>query len=222
MKMTDCLYKDVCSKKSSECNEYCIRYIQMKRLFELSNLPVNYRTPIKIISVDEDRPNYIKLANIKDNIVNFVQKGKNLYICSDTCGNAKTSWAVKLMLKYFDQTWWNSYDVTRGLYIHVPTLLLDLKKFNNMPEYISRIPEADLIIWDDIALSTLTEYEHEQLLQFIDNRMANGLSNIYTSNITNAKDLATIVGNRLSSRIYNNSQTIEFKAGDWRVGGKIE
>lgn len=222
MKLHDCFYKNVCTKKDSECTEFCIRYIQMQRLFELSNLPIKYRTPVTIISVDEDRPNYIKLAKIKEKITDFVQKGKNLYICSNTCGNAKTTWAVKLMLRYFDRMWPNSYDITRGLYIHVPTLLLDLKKFNNRPAYIDRIAEADLVIWDDIALSTLTEYEHEQLLQFIDNRMANGLSNIYTSNITNANDLAALVGNRLSSRIYSNSQVIEFKAGDWRIGGKLE
>lgn len=219
MKLQDCLYKKICTNK---CSETCIRYLQMNRLLELSNLPAKYQTPVKIISVDEDRPSYIELAKIKDNIEDFINKGKNLYICSSTCGNAKTSWAVKLMIKYFDRMWPNSYDVTRGLYVHVPTLLLDIKNFGNIPEYVSRINEADVVIWDDIAFSKLTEYEHEQLLQFIDNRMASGLSNIYTSNITDANELANYVGNRLSSRIYSSSKVIEFKAGDWRVGGKLE
>ena len=126
------------------------------------------------------------------------------------------------MLKYFDKTWPNSYDVTRGLYIHVPTLLLEIKNFGNIPEYVSRIKEADLVVWDDIALAKLSEYEHEQLLQFIDSRIANTKSNIYTSNIVNADELANYVGSRLSSRIYSNSKVIEFKSGDWRVGGKLE
>ena len=219
MKLQDCLYKKICTNK---CSETCIRYLQMNRLLELSNLPAKYQTPVKIISVDEDRPSYIELAKIKDNIEDFINKGKNLYICSSTCGNAKTSWAVKLMIKYFDRMWPNSYDITRGLYVHVPTLLLDIKNFGNVPNYVSRINEADVVIWDDIAFSKLTEYEHEQLLQFIDNRMASGLSNIYTSNITDANELANYVGNRLSSRIYSSSKVIEFKAGDWRVGGKLE
>lgn len=219
MKLKDCIYKDRCTNK---CSQSCIRYIQMSRLLELSNLPTKYQKPIKIISVDEDRPSYLKLANIKENIVNFVKDGKNLYICSSTCGNAKTSWAVKLMLNYFDRMWPNSYDVTRGLYVHVPTLLLDIKNFGNVPEYVSRLKEADLVVWDDIAFSKLTEYEHEQLLQIIDNRMANGLSNIYTSNITDIDEFTSYVGNRLSSRIYNSSEVIEFKAGDWRIGGKLE
>lgn len=219
MKLKDCIYKDRCNNK---CTPSCIRYIQMNRLLELSNLPTKYQKPITINSVDEDRTSYLELAKIKENITEFIQKGKNLYICSSTCGNAKTSWAVKLALNYFDRVWPNSFDVTRALYIHVPTLLLDIKNFGNIPEYVSRIKEADLVIWDDIAFSKLTEYEHEQLLQFIDNRMANGLSNIYTSNITKSDELASYVGNRLASRIYSNSKVIEFKAGDWRVGGKLE
>ena len=159
---------------------------------------------------------------IKDNIKKVIQDGKNIYICSKTCGNAKTSWAVKLMLKYFDQTWENSFDYTRGLYVHVPTLFSDMKHFDDIPEYISRIKDADVVIWDDIAFAKLSEYEYAQLLQLIDNRLANGKSNIYTSNVTTEKELSGFVGHRLSSRIYNTSKVIVFMAGDFRVGGKIE
>ena len=219
MRLQDCLYKSVCTNK---CTSYCERYVQMNRLLELSNLPENYQKPVKIISVDEDRPSYIKLAKIKENIEDFVRKGKNLYICSSTCGNAKTSWAVKLMLRYFDRTWPNSYDLTRGIYVHVPKFLSDLKNFNDPPEYLNRIIEADLVIWDDIALATLTIYEHDRLLQFIDNRMANNKSNIYTSNVVNSADLTKMVGSRLVSRIYSFSERITFNAGDFRVGGKLE
>ena len=218
MKKQDCIYHEVCTNK---CSDSCIRYLQMSRLLQLSNLPELYRSPTIIYATD-DVDKYKDLTKIKENIVSFVEKGKNLYICSNTCGNAKTTWATKLMLKYFDKTWPNSYDVTRGLYIHVPTLLLEIKNFGNIPEYVSRIKEADLVVWDDIALAKLSEYEHEQLLQFIDSRIANTKSNIYTSNIVNADELANYVGSRLSSRIYSNSKVIEFKSGDWRVGGKLE
>ena len=218
MKKQDCIYHEVCTNK---CSDSCIRYLQMSRLLQLSNLPELYRSPTVIYATD-DVDKYKDLTKIKENIVSFVEKGKNLYICSNTCGNAKTTWATKLMLKYFDKTWPNSYDVTRGLYIHVPTLLLEIKNFGNIPEYVSRIKEADLVVWDDIALAKLSEYEHEQLLQFIDSRIANTKSNIYTSNIVNADELANYVGSRLSSRIYSNSKVIEFKSGDWRVGGKLE
>lgn len=218
MKIQDCLYKNVCT---NECSPNCIRYIQFNRLLELSNLPKNFQEPIKLCRIEEDVDAYNKLHNIKLNINDFVKDGKNLYICSNTCGNGKTSWAVKLMLKYFDLTWPNSYDVTRGLFVHVPTLFIDLKKFGNIPEYVNRIKDADLVIWDDLAFGNMTEYEHEQLLQFIDYRINDCKSNIFTSNITNYDTLIKSIGNRLASRIYNGSEIIQFNGKDFRVGGKL-
>ena len=218
MRKEDCVYESVCKQ---ECSNSCIRYIQFHRLLELSNLPKIYQKPITIYTIDADYQAYKELDMIGKDILNFVQSGKDLYICSTTPGNAKTTWAAKLMLKYFDKTWPKSYDVTRGLFIHVPTLLLDLKRFDNIPEYIDRIKEADLVIWDDLAINKLTDYEHEQLLQFIDYRIQNELSNIYTSNIIEFDILKTFVGGRLASRIFNASKTITFVANDFRVGGKV-
>lgn len=214
----NCIYKSVCKNK---CSDSCIRYIQFNRLLELSNLPKIYKKPIKIYSVEKDHDAYCKLNDIGNDIVNFVENGNDLYICSTTPGNAKTTWAAKLMLKYFNKTWPNSYDITRALFVHVPTLLLDLKKFDNMPEYINRIKDADLVVWDDIAINKLTEYEHEQLLQFIDYRILNEFRNIYTSNIVDIKTLIFMVGGRLASRIFNNSTIIKFISDDFRAGGKV-
>ena len=214
MRNENCLYKDVCN---NTCTNACIRYIQMSRLLELSNLPLCYQKPTTIYSTNNDHDAYIELANIKSNIEEFVKSGKNLYICSTTCGNAKTTWATKLMLKYFDCTWPNSYDITRGLFVHIPTLLLDLKKFDNTPEYINRIKEADLVIWDDLAFNKLTSYEHEQLLQYIDYRICSGKSNIYTSNLVTLEDLKKHVGGRLASRVFNGSNQITFTSPDFRV-----
>lgn len=218
MRLKDCAYESVCK---NTCSNHCIRYIQFNRLLELSNLPKIYKKPIKIYAVEKDYNAYKKLDKIGNDIVNFVKKGKGLYICSTTPGNAKTTWAAKLMLKYFDKTWPNSYDITRAIYVHIPTLLLDLKKFGDMPEYISRIKDADLVVWDDMGINRLTDYEHEQLLQFIDYRIQNELSNIYTSNVVDIDTLINMVGGRLASRIYNSSTTIEFKSDDFRAGGRL-
>lgn len=218
MHKEDCMYNSVCN---NTCKDNCIRYIQFNRLLELSNLPKIYKRPIKLYSVDQDYNAYKELDAIGNDIVNFVQNGHNLYICSTTPGNAKTTWSAKLMLKYFDKVWPNSYDITRGLFIHVPTFLLDLKKFNEKPEYIDRIKDADLVVWDDLAFSKLSDYEHEQLLQYIEYRLQNELSNIYTSNITDYENLKNSIGGRLTSRIFNNSKVITFVSDDFRTGGKL-
>lgn len=218
MRKNDCMYKDVCKNK---CANSCIRYIQFGKLLELSNLPKVYKKPIKLYAVKEDYELYKELDSIGNNITNWVKDGPDLYICSTNPGNAKTTWSAKLMLKYFDKTWPNSYNVTRALFVHIPTFLYDIKNFGNKPEYVDRIKEADLVVWDDIAIKTVTEYEHEQLLQIIDYRIQNELRNIYTSNITDLDTLVKMVGGRLASRIYNTSKVIVFKSNDFRAGGKV-
>ena len=214
----DCIFKDTCNPETHTCTSWCQRYLQFNRLLELSNLPKIYKKPITIYPID---PAYNELEAIAKDIENFVDSGKNLYICSTTPGNAKTTWSAKLMLNYFNKVWPNSYDVTKGLFVHVPTLLLDLKKFENKPEYIERIKDANLVIWDDIAFNKLTDYEHEQLLQFIDYRIQNELSNIYTSNIIDISTLIQTIGGRLSSRVYTGSKIVIFTAKDFRAGGNL-
>ena len=218
MTTTDCYYKKVCS---NECSPNCLRLIMFNKLLELSNLPEMYQHDIPIYSTKYDQERYIQLDAIKNDIKSFVDNGKNLYICSKSCGNAKTSWSSKLMLSYFDKIWDKSFDIASGIFVNIPTFLIDLKNFNDRPEYISNIKDAKLVIWDDLAFSRLTDYEHEQLLQYIDYRIANKKSNIYTSNITSYEMLVEAVGHRLASRIYNCSEVIEFMSDDFRAGGNL-
>jgi len=213
MKNKNCLYKNVCN---NTCSDSCVRYLQMNRLLELSNIP-SRKQFIKLLPMPDDEKVFNKLMQYSHNIKKFVENGNNLYLCSKHCGNGKTSWSINLMISYFDKVWHNSYDITRGMYIHVPTFLLDLKRFDSKPDYLDRILDADLVIWDDIGFSNkLTDYEHEQLIHFIDYRMSKRKSNIYTSNIVTEADLANIMGQRLSSRIFNESIVMEFKSKDFR------
>lgn len=213
-----CVFKNVCNKAPDGCSDSCLRYIQFNRLLELSNLPKSLQSPIKLYEVEADKLAYKRLNDIRKDITNFVKDGKCLYICSNICGNAKTSWAAKLMLRYFYENWKNSYDVTKGLFVHIPTLLIDLKNFSNPPEYLDRIKDAELVIFDDLAATNrLTDFEHEQLLQFIDYRISNNLSCIFTSNITNYELLKQIYGGRLASRVFNGSEVVTFYSNDFRV-----
>lgn len=215
----DCFHKKICTNK---CTPDCERYRFFNNQLDMSNLPEMYKKPFTIYAVDTDAHVYDKLNELKgDKLVKLVSEGKSFYICSTTCGNAKTTWAAKIMLRYIDCTWRGSYDFPRGVFVNVPTFLIDIKNFNYRPEYIDRIKEADVIVWDDLAFSKLTDYEHEQLLQFIDYRIANNKSNIYTSNITDYETLRSMIGGRLASRIFNGSTVFEFKSNDFRAGGKL-
>ena len=72
------------------------------------------------------------------------------------------------------------------------------------------------MVWDDIAAKMGSEFELTHLLNIIDNRLALGKSNIYTSNL-NRQQLYTALGERLTSRIANMSIDIELFGADKRI-----
>ena len=167
-------------------------------------------------AVDEEA--YIRLAEIRSDIVDFVESHKNLYICSKYTGNGKTSWAIKMLHTYFHYTAGGNYDNLKGMFVSVADLLLKLKDFKNPVDkaYKDNLENVDLIVWDDIGLSNISQYDYTQLYTIINNRMFSGKSNIFTSNCTTQEKLLELVGDKLASRIWNTSEIIEFKGGDIR------
>lgn len=211
-----CWYKDVC--RNRKCTA-CVRYSEMLHLMQNSGLPENAWKPIDLYAkTKNDTKMFGRLANIKSNIVDFVQTGSNLYITSQHTGNGKTSWALKLLFKYFDQVWAGNGFRTRGLFIHVPSFLLQLKDFKNpLPaDYLDKVRNCDLVVWDDIASTELTNYDYSQLLMFLDCRILAERSNIFTGNIPEQDELQSILGERLASRIFNTSQVVVFDGKDQR------
>ena len=216
MRKDDCWYIEVCGQ--DDCSN-CIRYTEMKFLLDNSGIPKDKQKSIKLLPPDEDYDSYVALASIKDSIVGFVENGDNLYICSKNTGNGKTSWSIKLLLRYFNEIWAGNGLQVRGLYVNVPTLLLRLKNFNNplSEEYKDNLMNCDLVVWDDIASGRITDYDATQLLSFIDYRISEGKANIYTGNITTEKGMTESIANpRITSRLWNNSKRIIFKAKDRR------
>ena len=212
-----CWYKNVCSNYEDNCKQSCIRYDEMMFLVKNSGIPESRWYP-SILNAGSDYNEFVQLADIKDNIINFVNNGDNLYITSDRTGNGKTSWAIKIMLRYFDKVWAGNGFRVRGMFIHIPTLLLQLKNFNNplSEEYKKSILECDLIVWDEIGYSGISNYDYSNLLMFLENRLLAGKANIFTSNCNTKEKLDEVVGSKLSSRIWETSTIIEFKGKDRR------
>lgn len=215
MKKQECWYKTVCD---SDCTN-CIRYSEMRYLMDNSGIPSSRQYPQELIA-DIDLDKYRTLFDIKSNILEFVQHGGNLFICSSYTGNGKTSWAIKLLLKYFDQVWAGNGFRIRGLFVNVPTLLLQLKNFNNpvSEEFKLNLMNADVVVWDEIASTSISNYDHSNLLMFLDYRILNNKANIFTSNAVSLKELETNIGTKLASRIWNTSTVIEFRGKDRRNG----
>lgn len=214
---SDCWYKDTCIIES--CKDSCIRFNEMKYLMDTSGIPPAQQIPVTLVSTEDTINEFRRLDEIKKNIVQFVKEGKNLYITSDYTGNGKTSWALKLMLRYFNEIWSGNGFRVRGLFIHVPTFLQQLKNFENpiSEEYKQAVLSCDLVIWDDLASTALSAYDYGQLLIYVDSRAIQKKSNIFTSNISRVEELEKLLGGRLTSRIYNSSEVIEIRGKDWRA-----
>ena len=222
MTTTDCWYSNVCRE---ECSCNCLRYKLMYSLFKQSTLPEALWKCKDLICYDKDCKAFRLLNDKSKAILDFVDNGTNLYIHSKNCGNGKTSWAIKLMYSYFDRIWHKSCFDCKALFISVPKFLYNCKRsishdVEGFEELCNRIPEVDLVIWDDIGELAVSGYEHQILFQYIDDRINAKKSNIYTSN-KDKKQLADVLGDRLASRIYYCSEVVEFFEEDKR-GIKID
>ena len=95
---------------------------------------------------------------------------------------------------------------------------MQLKDFNNpLPKsYLENLKNVDLVIWDDIAVSGMSQYDFTQLYTIIDKRILAEKSNIFTSNQPTVEGFAKMMGNRLASRIYYTSEIVELKGKDMR------
>jgi len=219
--MTKCWYAGACGKfKTMECNASCVRYMEMDFLMQNSGIPRNRQYSVLLTPSKRDVQAFLTLKDIKDDIVAFVENGESVYIYSDNFGNGKTTWAIKLMQKYFDDIWAGNGFRCRGIFIHVPTFLTKIKegisrRDEDFETLKSRLMTVDLVIWDDIAATKLGDFDHANLLTYIDQRKLQQLSNIYTGNLPQ-EELQDALGNRLSSRVWNDSTPVRFVGADRR------
>lgn len=211
---TDCWYIDNCEE---DCRK-CVVYPQMKWQFDNSGLPKSKYMPIHLRPQSNDVRAFNKLADIREDIDEFVEQGKNLYICGKIPGNGKTSWAIKMLQTYFHYVAEGNLFTVKGMFVSVPELLLRMKDFNNplSNEYKENLKSCDLLILDDIATTNVSQYDYLQLFSLIDGRMLANKSTIFTSNVTDIKQLEEVIGERLASRVWGNSIIVEIKGGDMR------
>lgn len=151
-----------------------------------------------------DLSSYKKIAfNFLENFKEWQQKGKGIYIFSDTPGSGKTFLACciskSVMMKYG----------IRFKFITVPDYIdkvsegytLAKQGIPNSPSDIYR--DCDLLVLDDIGAQMSKEWQNQELFKLVNSRVGNGLITIYTSNIE-VKNLK--IDERVKSRI--NGSTI--------------
>lgn len=220
-----CFLKEQCKKfQRGDCpqNDFCIKLFKLDALYNLGLFSDFQRCylPLHIDRDGTDKEEFNTLKAIESDIENFVSKGQNLYIYSSSTGTGKTSWGLRLAQAYLNSIWYKTDITCRVLFISVPKFYLALKdnisKKNDYIEHIkNNVLQADLVIWDDIATKVGTEFEIENMLNIIDNRIYDKKCNIYTSNM-NPLQINQLLGSRLFSRIVNQSINICFHGTDKR------
>lgn len=225
--MINCYLQKTCAKyQRGECTDSfvaeCPRLRGLGELLSNALLSPEQRRPIALRPDGVDLNSYQYLGYIQRNIKQFVESGSSLYIYSPITGNGKTAWATKLMQSYLDKVWIGS-SPCRALFINVPLYLMRLKEnITEKNQYIAHIKkyvsDVDLVVWDDIATKSMTEYEQENLLSIINERINKGKSNIYTANVE-PLCLERCIGARLASRV-KGSQYVQFVGPDMRHRNK--
>ena len=192
-----------------------------KRYIDLSLIPKRYLSEIALTPSKKDVKAFKDIAEIRTDIKDFVRQGKNLFIYSSHVGNGKTTWATKLMKEYIHQV--------SDVYIDYPALFINVNDFinkkklaisnNEMRSYVekveSNILNAKLVIFDDVGVTNISDYDSNLLYYWINYRTDNMLSSIYTSNLAPSK-LKEVIDERIFSRIINYSICIEITDGDNR------
>lgn len=217
--MSSCKY---CAYSSQCTKSFCMQKFKKSQLFDLALLTEVQRKHVGLHPDADgtDTAEFKFLKTVENDITNFVKEGKNLYIHSTGTGCGKTAWALRMIQTYIDKIWYDSSIRCRALFISIPKLFLELKSnITSASEYVDKvltnIPEADIIVWDEIGTKMLSDFEHEHLLSLINSRLDAGKANIFTSNL-NPEELKEKIGDRLYSRIVNNSTDIEFHGIDKR------
>lgn len=220
--MTRCPYAAVCSSYGNpeDCYSGCIRYMEMDYLMWAAQVPSlrKFNRPLTPERVDQEA--FDRLATIKSNIVDFVMEGDNLYIYSSRNGNGKTTWSVKMLMAYLNQVWCGNGFRPRAVFVHTPTFLKKIRDRisavdQDFEDLLKRAENVDLMVWDDIGSTLLSNFGYENILSFLEVRKLKGLSNIYTGNLDEVQ-FERQFDQRLRSKICTDSTVIELRGADRR------
>lgn len=180
----NCNNKEIENSKGFDCRKTCQRYLYMNFLIINCGKPDSENFIKKLIPDKSDKKAFDRLKVIKENIKTYIKDGNNLYIHSKHIQNGKTTWAIKIMYRYFHEIWYGSDLSPKGYFIYVPEFLNNMKNFeyrktkecNELEEIIN---SADIVIWDDITFKLSTQ-EQTILQNYINKRFLNHKSNIFT------------------------------------------
>lgn len=222
--MKKCQAESYCKGFPTKCSVYCVGYVQLQAIYEMSKIPKKYQFDITLKAPECDYDEYVRLNEFKEDVQSKVEAGEGLFLLSETKGNGKTSWVCKIANEYIKKIALTNNLRCRVLFINVPNFIDRMKEaFDNPDEELDEmkenIRECDLVIWDDIGTETPTPWVRTQLYNFISHRESECLSQFFTSNVPiEVLEKETYLGERIVSRIIGQCEVVEFFGRDERKG----
>lgn len=242
MSMDNCYARSFCTKyqDDEQCNYGCVAFHQMNVVYDLSRIPKKYRYELPLVPDEIDLEQFKQLRQwidvkeeesagnrvFRHNVKEKIQQGEGLFLWSESKGNGKTSWALKIMQAYFRAVALHNNLQTKGLYISVPEFLEDMRRSMDDPspehrELLRLAKTVDLVLFDDIGTESPTKWVREQLYIIINSRESNGLSSIFTSNLSLAQlGHPDYLGERIASRIEGSCDIVHLQGRDKRRSSK--
>ena len=216
----DCWYERGCGKQFPGCKKTCHRYLEMNCLITNCGMKNAAKFLKTLVPPKIDVPKFKKLMEIKENIVPFVEEGRNLYIGAVNLQTGKTTWSLKILYKYFDEIWVGNGFRVRGYFLHVPELLNKLKDYTYKDTLEYKIIDkylntCDIVVWDDITSMQLTTYEQSILNMYIDKRQMEDKSNIFNGTYYEDEEMEKMIGSKLTARL-NNAQRVILQGKSWK------
>lgn len=206
-----------CKCRKMKETEYLYEESNIKELLENNNFS-KFREDY--YTEDEMECYYKILEHSVKYVEDFKSSFKNLLFYGDV-GSGKTFFSCCIAKALMD----------RGIpIIHITTQSLQEKMFAQMrepekaldiQEYLEYLENIDLLILDDFGAEHMTKYWYSKLLNIINIRMIKRLPIIYTTNLS-LNDILEKYGDRIFSRLYADTDIIEFVAKDIRLQNRHE
>lgn len=198
-----CWFEGKCARQlSTGCDTMCNIKREFHYLLHTSNIPEKFKGASVLYPDPRDLEAFKTLAEIKNDVINFVNDGRFLCLWSSNVGNGKSSWTCKILKTYLAIMANGNGFKDLGWFEYVPSLLLLSKDFNNPDRelHIQACKERPFVILDDIGSADLSKYDTSVISDIIDTRYSHNKATIFTSNL-NESGLEQAIGVRMADRV---------------------
>lgn len=226
----NCMAKSWCKIYSGEVqgskNPWCSAKYRLDMALDLSRIPKLYLgANIYSYELDEDNEKIFSIINeVVNDITSYIDDGTNFFFFGVNPGTGKTFNASVLINHYIYKTCLTAqfdFENPLGLYIVYADLMDDLRyrrDLDNVQNTLKLVNTVPLLLLDDIGSGTNSDFTRDQTYLIINNRINNGLSTIYTSNLSVAElKKPENLGVRNTSRILNYAIGQKFEGKDRRM-----